>query len=100
GKELAYGGSDDAGQQAEAQQRKRKNREDQSGQREVHPWRCGGKVSNEGENDCECSAGNPILAQYQSQQEEYEKEEHSSKNSVANGSDDTGKLGAHTQHCI
>ena len=39
GKELAYGGSDDAGQQAEAQQREGKDREDQCGQREVYPWR-------------------------------------------------------------
>ena len=100
GKDLAYGGSDDAGEQAEAQQRKGKNREDQCGQREVYPCRCGGKVGGEGENDCEGGAGNPILAQYQAQQEEYEKEEHGGEDGVANRSDDAGKFGAYTQHRV
>ena len=74
-------------------------REDKRGQRKVYPRCCGGKVGGEGENHCEGRARNPLLAQYQAQQEEYEKEEHGSENGVANRGDDAGKLGAYTQHC-
>ena len=68
-------------------------------QRKVYPWCGGGKVGDEGENHCEGRAGNPLLAQDQAQQEEYEKEEHGGEDGVANRGDDTGKFGAYTQHC-